>query len=62
MTWPSNYLAVSYSQCDLEQREIYKKTKQKNPKKTPSQTNQTKKLQTKQWAEIFSLKKNKKMQ
>lgn len=57
MTWPSNYLAVSYSQCDLGQREFIKTKQNQN-----QQINQTKKPQAKQWAEIFSLKKNKKKQ
>lgn len=68
MTWPSNYLAVSCSQCDLGQREVYKNkqtkpnnhTNQPTAKKPSPQTTKKPHNQNQQWAEILSLTKNKK--
>lgn len=42
MTWPSNYLAVSCSQCDLGQREVYK-NKQTNQNQQLNQPTNNKK-------------------
>lgn len=47
MTWPSNYLAVSCSQCDLGQREVYK-NKQTNQNQQPYQPTNNKKTKQQQ--------------